>query len=77
MWGFKSPLAHKCDVARHRKRSEPPSGFGSFGFTGSEWCAGEVSGAVVAASGVEGEGSQGFAGGGVDDAGAEVTRRTE
>jgi hypothetical protein len=36
-----------------------------------------VSGAVVAASGVEGEGSQGFAGGGVDDAGAEVTRRTE
>ena len=47
-------------------------GSGSFGFSGSWGCAGGLSGAVVAALGVEGEVADDLAGGGVDDADVEV-----
>src|SRR5262245_4597231 len=73
--GVRFPSSALCDVARHRKLPNPHSGFGRFRFSRSvgsfrsaDWCAG----AVVAAVGVDREGAQDFAGGGVDDAHVEV-----
>ena len=57
-----------CDVARHRGQTEPSFGFGSVRFAGSFGAAWWSSGAVVAAFGVDGEGADNLAGGGVDDA---------
>ena len=65
--GFDSPQLHKCDVSGHRKRSEPLVGFGSFRFSGSVGACGSAGGLIVAV-GVEGEGVQDLAGGGVVDA---------
>ena len=61
-WGFKSPLAHHCDVARHR---QGPNLQGSVLLS---FLAG-----LVAAGGVECEVSEEFSGVGRDDSDVEVS----
>ena len=73
--GVRFPPSALCDVARHPGQPNLHSGFGWFRFSGSvgsSWSAGGLSGAVVAAGGVDGELAEDFAGGGVDDADVEV-----
>src|SRR6478736_485124 len=68
--GFDSPCRLWCDVSRHPGRPEPALGVGPLSFSG--WRAGWLSGAVVAAGGVEGEVAVELTGGGVDDADVDV-----
>src|SRR5829696_2123982 len=62
-WGFKSPLAHQCDVARHRRHLEP--------LTRLWWGLGNGLGLVVDVW-VEDQLSDDLAGSGVDDADVEA-----
>jgi hypothetical protein len=67
--GVRIPLAPRCDLSRDPGQAEPSPGIGLFVCAG--WAPGFAGGLVVPGW-VEGEFAEQFAGGGVDDADAQV-----